>query len=191
MVYLHHSKIEFVKLLRLSSRVGLFAKKMLELVLLNEKNMDVMIYHVMGGQESPWTWLEYCLVFLDVRITLGYGVWLYMTAAPDSLPSSTNSWLALKNMKEYEWVQLSLFGMEYLRNPHEYDQTLFHPLLIPILSFSIDSFPIEMYGFMGLCVYIDPVHGLTKMGKNSICLCHSMSLFLFTYGIATPFGSIH
>lgn len=26
---------------------------------------------------------------------------------------------------------------------------------IPILSFSIDSFPIEMYGSMGLCVYID------------------------------------
>ena len=62
---------------------------------------------------------------------------------------------------------------------------------IPILSFSIDSFPIEMYGSMGLCVYIDPVHGLTKMCKSSICLCHSMSLFLFTYGIATPFGSIH
>ena len=62
---------------------------------------------------------------------------------------------------------------------------------IPILYFSIDSFPIEMYGFMGLCVYIDPVHGLTKMCKSSICLCHSMSLFLFAYGIATPFGSIH
>ncbi|KAG4162166.1 hypothetical protein ERO13_D01G101813v2 [Gossypium hirsutum] len=60
-----------------------------------------------------------------------------------------------------------------------------------ILSFSIDSFPIEMYGSMNLCVYIDPVHGLTKMCKSSICLCHSMSLFLFAYGIATPFGSIH
>lgn len=58
-------------------------------------------------------------------------------------------------------------------------------------SFSIDSFPIEMYGSMGLCVYIDPVHGLTKMCKSSICLCHSMSLFLFAYGIATPFGSIY
>ncbi|KAE9610908.1 hypothetical protein Lalb_Chr07g0191881 [Lupinus albus] len=60
-------------------------------------------------------------------------------------------------------------------------------------SFSIDSFPIEMYGSMGLCVYIDPdpVRGLTKMCKSSICLCHSMSLFLFAYGIATPFGSIH
>ncbi|CAL0309593.1 unnamed protein product [Lupinus luteus] len=58
-------------------------------------------------------------------------------------------------------------------------------------SFSIDSFPIEMYGSMGLCVYIDPVHGLTKMCKSSICLCHSMSLFLFAYGIATPFGNIH
>ena len=57
--------------------------------------------------------------------------------------------------------------------------------------FSIDSFPIEMYGSMGLCVYIDPVHGLTKMCKSSICLCHSMSLFLFAYGIATPVGSIH
>uniref|UniRef100_A0A7N0TQ05 Uncharacterized protein n=1 Tax=Kalanchoe fedtschenkoi TaxID=63787 RepID=A0A7N0TQ05_KALFE len=28
---------------------------------------------------------------------------------------------------------------------------------IPILSFSIDSFPIEMYGSMDLCVYIDSV----------------------------------
>ncbi|TYH87630.1 hypothetical protein ES332_D01G130600v1 [Gossypium tomentosum] len=62
---------------------------------------------------------------------------------------------------------------------------------IPILSFSIDSFLIEMYGSMNLCVYIDPVHGLTKMCKSSICLCHPMSLFLFAYGIATPFGSIH
>ncbi|KAG4181921.1 hypothetical protein ERO13_A09G012133v2 [Gossypium hirsutum] len=43
---------------------------------------------------------------------------------------------------------------------------------IPILSFSIDSFPIEMYGSMNLCVYIDPVHGSTKMCKSSICLCH-------------------
>ncbi|KAB2064340.1 hypothetical protein ES319_A09G012000v1 [Gossypium barbadense] len=43
---------------------------------------------------------------------------------------------------------------------------------IPILSFSIDSFPIEMYGSMNLCVYIDSVHGLTKMCKSSICLCH-------------------
>ncbi|KAF8045243.1 hypothetical protein N665_0454s0023 [Sinapis alba] len=62
---------------------------------------------------------------------------------------------------------------------------------IPIFSFSIDSFRIEMYGSTDLCVYIDPVHGLTKMCKRSICLCHSMSLFLFAYGIATPFGSIH
>ena len=62
---------------------------------------------------------------------------------------------------------------------------------ISILSFSIDSFPIEMYGSIGLCVYIDPIHGLTKMCKSSICLCHSMSLFLFTYGIATPFSNIH
>ncbi|KAJ6973734.1 hypothetical protein NC653_033923 [Populus alba x Populus x berolinensis] len=68
---------------------------------------------------------------------------------------------------------------------------------IPILSFSIDSFPIEMYGSMSLCVYIDididiyHVHGLTKMCKSSICICHSMSLFLFAYVIATPFGSIH
>nr|KJB23765.1 hypothetical protein B456_004G113900 [Gossypium raimondii] len=46
---------------------------------------------------------------------------------------------------------------------------------ILILSFSIDSFLIEMYGSMSLCVYIDPVHGLTKMCKSSICLCHSMS----------------
>ncbi|KAB2065699.1 hypothetical protein ES319_A09G107100v1, partial [Gossypium barbadense] len=61
---------------------------------------------------------------------------------------------------------------------------------ISILSFSIDSFLIEMYGSMNLCVYIDPVHGLTKMCKSSICLFHSMSLFLFAYGIATPFGSI-
>ncbi|KAL0922591.1 hypothetical protein M5K25_006585 [Dendrobium thyrsiflorum] len=45
-----------------------------------------------------------------------------------------------------------------------------------------------MYGSMDLCVYIDPVHGLTKMRKSSICLCHSMSLFLFAYGIATAFG---
>nr|KYP41990.1 hypothetical protein KK1_036606 [Cajanus cajan] len=35
-----------------------------------------------------------------------------------------------------------------------------------------------MYGSMGLCVYIDPVHRLTKMRKSSICLCHSMSLAL-------------
>ncbi|KAF1854488.1 hypothetical protein Lal_00005777 [Lupinus albus] len=54
------------------------------------------------------------------------------------------------------------------------------------IQWSIDSFPIEMYGSMGLCVYIDPdpVRGLTKMCKSSICLCHSMSLFLFAYGIA-------
>ncbi|CAL0320812.1 unnamed protein product [Lupinus luteus] len=51
-------------------------------------------------------------------------------------------------------------------------------------------FSIEMYGSMGLCVYIDPVRGLTKMCKSFICLCHSMSLFLFAYTIATPFGSI-
>ncbi|TYJ40028.1 hypothetical protein E1A91_A04G111500v1, partial [Gossypium mustelinum] len=63
--------------------------------------------------------------------------------------------------------------------------------LIPILSFSIDSFLTKMYGSMNLCVYIDPVHGLMKMRKSSICLCHSMSLFLFAYGIATPFGNIH
>ena len=31
---------------------------------------------------------------------------------------------------------------------------------------NFDSFSIEMYGFMGLCVYIDPVHGLTKMGSD-------------------------
>ena len=37
---------------------------------------------------------------------------------------------------------------------------------IPILSFSIDSFLIEMYGSMDLCVYIDHVHGLTKMCKD-------------------------
>ncbi|KAG4140075.1 hypothetical protein ERO13_D07G234225v2 [Gossypium hirsutum] len=61
---------------------------------------------------------------------------------------------------------------------------------IPILFF-IDSFPIEMYGSMNLCVYIDLVHGLTKICKSSICLCHSMSLFFFAYGIVTPFGSIH
>ncbi|KAB2011727.1 hypothetical protein ERO13_D09G035501v2 [Gossypium hirsutum] len=61
---------------------------------------------------------------------------------------------------------------------------------ILILSFSIDSFLIEMYGSMNLCVYIDPVHRLTKMCKSFICLCHSMSLFLFAYGIASPFGSI-
>ncbi|KAJ6951429.1 hypothetical protein NC653_040751 [Populus alba x Populus x berolinensis] len=30
-----------------------------------------------------------------------------------------------------------------------------------------------------------------KMCKSSICLCHSMSLFLFAYGIVTPFGNIH
>ncbi|KAB2009801.1 hypothetical protein ERO13_D10G172225v2, partial [Gossypium hirsutum] len=36
-----------------------------------------------------------------------------------------------------------------------------------------------------------PVHGLMKMCKSSICLCHSMSLFLFAYGIATPIGNIH
>ncbi|CAI0401491.1 unnamed protein product [Linum tenue] len=40
-------------------------------------------------------------------------------------------------------------------------------------------------------MYIDPVHGLTKMCQSSICLCHSMSLFLFANDIATPFGSIH
>uniref|UniRef100_F6I245 Uncharacterized protein n=1 Tax=Vitis vinifera TaxID=29760 RepID=F6I245_VITVI len=63
---------------------------------------------------------------------------------------------------------------------------------IPILSFSIDSFLIEMYGLdPWIYVYIDPIHGLTKMCKSSICLYHSMSLFLFAYGIATPFGSIH
>ncbi|KAB1668956.1 hypothetical protein ES319_1Z090300v1 [Gossypium barbadense] len=62
---------------------------------------------------------------------------------------------------------------------------------ILILSFSIDYFLIEMYGSMNLCVYIDPVHGLTKMCNSSICLCHSMNLFLFAYGIATPFSSIH
>lgn len=57
------------------------------------------------------------------------------------------------------------------------------------LFLSIDSFAI-MYGSRGLCVYIDPVRGLTKMCKSSICLRHSTSLFLFAYGIATPFGSI-
>ncbi|KAK8278399.1 hypothetical protein V6Z12_D09G041300 [Gossypium hirsutum] len=62
---------------------------------------------------------------------------------------------------------------------------------ISILPFSIDSFPIEMYGFMNLCVDIDPVHGLTKMCKRSIFLYHSMSRFFFAYGIVTPFGSIH
>ena len=29
--------------------------------------------------------------------------------------------------------------------------------------FSINYFPIEMYGFMSLCVSIDTVHDLTKM----------------------------
>jgi hypothetical protein len=38
--------------------------------------------------------------------------------------------------------------------------------------------------------YLDSVHGLTKMCKSSICLCHSMSRFLFVYGTPTPFGSI-
>ncbi|KAL3017226.1 hypothetical protein AAZX31_06G264800 [Glycine max] len=56
---------------------------------------------------------------------------------------------------------------------------------------NFDSFSIEMYGFMGLRVYINLVHGLTKMCKSSICICHSMSLFLLAYGIATTFGSIH
>uniref|UniRef100_F6I4B5 Uncharacterized protein n=1 Tax=Vitis vinifera TaxID=29760 RepID=F6I4B5_VITVI len=42
-----------------------------------------------------------------------------------------------------------------------------------------------------MCVYIDLAHGLTKMCNNLICLYRSMSLFLFAYGIATPFGSIH
>ncbi|KAB2018589.1 hypothetical protein ES319_D08G239300v1, partial [Gossypium barbadense] len=62
---------------------------------------------------------------------------------------------------------------------------------ILILSFSINYFPIEMYGSMNLCVYIDLVHGLTKMCKRSICLCHFISLFLFMYDIVTPFGGIH
>ena len=58
---------------------------------------------------------------------------------------------------------------------------------IPILSFSIDSFPIEMDGLdPWIYVYIDPVHGLTKMCKSSICLCHSMSLFLKTFKIYFP-----
>uniref|UniRef100_F6I085 Uncharacterized protein n=1 Tax=Vitis vinifera TaxID=29760 RepID=F6I085_VITVI len=35
------------------------------------------------------------------------------------------------------------------------------------------------------------VHGLTKMCKSFICLCHSTCLFLFEYGMATPFGNIH
>ncbi|TYH11696.1 hypothetical protein ES288_A06G006400v1, partial [Gossypium darwinii] len=34
------------------------------------------------------------------------------------------------------------------------------------------------------------IHGLTKMCKNSICF-HSMSLFLFAYGILSPFDNIH
>ncbi|CAI0391566.1 unnamed protein product [Linum tenue] len=33
-----------------------------------------------------------------------------------------------------------------------------------------------MYGSMSLCVYIDHVHGLTKMCQISICLCQPMSL---------------
>nr|KJB61970.1 hypothetical protein B456_009G395000 [Gossypium raimondii] len=49
---------------------------------------------------------------------------------------------------------------------------------ILILYFSIDSFLIKMYRSVNLCVYIDPVHGLTKMCKSSICLRNSMSLFL-------------
>ena len=36
---------------------------------------------------------------------------------------------------------------------------------LTLFSFHLnfDSFSIEMYGFMGLCVYIDPVHGLTQV----------------------------
>ncbi|KAB2034783.1 hypothetical protein ERO13_D04G093080v2, partial [Gossypium hirsutum] len=59
---------------------------------------------------------------------------------------------------------------------------------ILILSFPIDSFLIKMYRSVNLYVYIDPVHGLTKMCKISICLRNSMSLFLFMYGISTPFA---
>ncbi|TYI87577.1 hypothetical protein E1A91_D04G145100v1, partial [Gossypium mustelinum] len=73
--------------------------------------------------------------------------------------------------------------------PFRLFQEIYQSILI--LSFSIDSFPIEMYGSMNLCVYIYHVHGLTNICKSSVCLCHSISLFLFAHGIATPFGSIH
>nr|KJB62522.1 hypothetical protein B456_009G421000 [Gossypium raimondii] len=79
--------------------------------------------------------------------------------------------------------------MFQLSFPFRLFQEIYRSILI--LSFSIDSFPIKMYGSMNLCVYIYPIHGLTKMCKSSICRCHSMSLFFFAYGIATPFGSIH
>lgn len=41
-------------------------------------------------------------------------------------------------------------------------------ILITSDSFSIDSFPIEMYGSMGLCVYIDPIHGLTSWINENV-----------------------
>lgn len=53
---------------------------------------------------------------------------------------------------------------------------------------SIDQFRFFLFLlilFRSRC--IDPVHGLTQMCKSSICLCHSMSLFLFAYGIALFF----
>ncbi|PKU70970.1 hypothetical protein MA16_Dca024752 [Dendrobium catenatum] len=42
---------------------------------------------------------------------------------------------------------------------------------------------------MDLCVYIDPVHGLTKMCKSSICLYPSMSLFLLHMASPLPLAA--
>lgn len=87
MVYLHHSKIEFVKLLRLSSRVGLFAKKMLELVLLNEKkhgchdiprdgrsrvtlNMIRILPNILGCQDNFRVWECNILKFHVLRVAI-------------------------------------------------------------------------------------------------------------------------
>ncbi|KAG4162772.1 hypothetical protein ERO13_D01G134220v2, partial [Gossypium hirsutum] len=71
--------------------------------------------------------------------------------------------------------------------PFHLFQEIYRSILI--LSISIDSFPIEMYGSMNLCVYINPVHGLTKMCKTFICLCHSMSLFLFVMASPLPLAA--
>nr|KJB30984.1 hypothetical protein B456_005G170900 [Gossypium raimondii] len=68
---------------------------------------------------------------------------------------------------------------------------LFREIYRSILIFSMASFLIEMYESMNLSVYIDHVHGLTKICKSSICHFHFISLFLFAYGIAIPFGNIH
>ncbi|RWR98196.1 hypothetical protein CKAN_02770500 [Cinnamomum micranthum f. kanehirae] len=50
---------------------------------------------------------------------------------------------------------------------------------LPLLSFSLASFPLALSGSPALCVSLAPVPGFPPLCPRSLCLCPSLRLFLF------------